>query len=97
MSEFTNGTVARRRISRVVEMLFGGDESLIPVLDYSSSYLSRHIILPPPMLFFPPAVMGNEGRRRLQRWGHDQLCTHRESALIGDSWGAYLHRCMLSC
>lgn len=44
MSEFTNGTVARRRISRVVETLFEGDESLILVLDYSPprpSYLSR--------------------------------------------------------
>lgn len=67
MSEFTNGTVAQRRISRVAEMLFGGDESLIPVLDYSSSYLSRPIILPPPM-FSHPAVIGNEGRRGLQWW-----------------------------
>lgn len=43
MSEFTNGTVARRRISRVVETLFEGDESLILVLDYSPlpSFLSR--------------------------------------------------------
>ena len=43
----------RDEISRVVEMLFGGDESLIPVLDYSSSYPSRAIIfasadVPPP-------------------------------------------------
>lgn len=67
MSEFTNGTVAQRRIIRVAEMLFGGDESLIPVLDYSSSYLSRAHYFASTNVF-PPAVMGNEGRRRLQWW-----------------------------
>lgn len=91
MSEFTNGTVARRRISRVAEMLFGGDESLIPVLDYSSSYLSRPIILPPPM--FPVHCNGKWRETPATVAGHNWLCTHRGVALIGDSWGGYLHRC----
>lgn len=67
MSEFTNGTVAQRRISRVVETLFGGDESLIPVLDYSklTSEQAHYFAF---TSVFPPAVMENEGRRRLRWW-----------------------------
>lgn len=53
MSEFTNGTVVQKRTSRVVQMLFGRDESLIPVLDYSSSHLSRPIILLPTSISHP--------------------------------------------
>lgn len=55
----------RDEISRVAEMLFGGDESLIPVLDYL--YLSKAHYFASPNVSHP-LQWENEGRRRLQWW-----------------------------
>lgn len=74
-------------------MLFGRDESLIPVLDYSSlaSEQAHYFAF---TSVFPPAVTENERRRWMRSVGHDRLCIRRGFRLIGGSQGGYLHRCL---